>query len=690
MDRLAIDFAPLFPWSVLVPLAAAALLFAGFGLARRARGTVWRAGGLAVLWIGLANPVLVEEERERLPDVAAVVVDDSPSQRVAGRRERTEAALEHLQAGLARLSELEVKVVRAGAASGSGAAGPVDGTRLFDALGQALGKTPRRRMAATILLTDGQVHDAPGPDAAPPVAGPLHVLLTGRRGERDRMLTVEHAPRFALVGKSVALRIRVSDEAARGAVARVRIGQGDGEDRVVRVPIGRPHEIPIDIDRAGSNIVRIEVEPGAGELTAANNRAVLRINGVRERLRVLLVSGKPHPGERVWRNFLKADPSVDLVHFTILRPPEKQDATPVRELSLIAFPIRELFEVRLSEFDLIIFDRYRRRGVIPSLYLDNIVRYVREGGALLEAAGPGFASPSSLFRTPLGAVLPGEPTGRVFERGLRARPASTGLRHPVTADLPGVEDEPPRWGRWFRQIEVAGRRGMVLMNGAEAQPLLILDRVGDGRVAQLLSDHVWLWARGFEGGGPHAELLRRLAHWLMKEPDLEENDLRSEVEGGRLSIVRRSLEADPSPVQVTAPSGEVRTLRLEEGSGGRSRATIAVEQAGVYRISDARRTTLAAVGDLNPLEFADMRATADRLAPAATATGGGVLWAADGLPSLRRVRPGRVAAGEGWLGLVANRVHRVVSLREAPLLPAVALLVLALGALMLAWRREGR
>ncbi|MGE3935686.1 MAG: hypothetical protein AB7F67_20660, partial [Rhodospirillaceae bacterium] len=387
---------------------------------------------------------------------------------------------------------------------------------------------------------------------------------------------------------------------------------------------------------------------------------------------------------------LKADPSVDLVHFTILRPPEKQDATPVRELSLIAFPIRELFEIKLNEFDLIIFDRYRRRGVLPSTYYDNIARYVERGGAVLDATGPEFASPLSLFRTPLGEILPAAPTGTVVEEGFKPQLSEQGRRHPITADLPGADAANPRWGRWFRDIDATVRRGNTLMQGSGERPLLVVDRVGEGRVAQVLSDHLWLWARGFEGGGPHSEMLRRLAHWLMKEPDLEESDLQATFDGNGLTIVRRSLEPDDSPVQVVSPSGETTTVRLTDGFGGRARATVPVKEMGIYRVSDDRHNRLAAVGNLNPKEFADMRASPAPLAPLTQATGGGSHWLADGLPELRRVRDGRRTSGPDWMGLVANNDYRVTSVREVPLLPAIALLILGLGTLLLAWRQEGR
>ena len=689
MSTLSFDAAPMFAWPVLAGFAAIAALIIGFGLWRRARGMGWRVLAIVALLLALLNPVIIEEKRQGLPDIAAVVVDDSASQRIGERDAETEAALSHIQQKLAAMSDLEVKVIRTGGAKQADT-GLRDGTRLFDAVGRALANVPRKRGAATILVTDGQVHDVPSADANLPFSGPLHAVLTGRRDERDRMLVIEHVPNYALIGKKAELRVRVVDQGGTGTTARISVSRDGKHERFIDAPIGREITVPLDIDHSGANIVQLSVEPGAGELTDVNNHGVVQINGVRERLRVLLVSGQPHPGERVWRNLLKADPSVDLVHFTILRPPEKQDGTPVRELSLIAFPIRELFEIKLEDFDLIIFDRYRRRGVLPAIYLDNIVRFIEGGGAVLEAAGPAFAAGLSLFRTPLGAALPGAPTGEVFERGVQPRLTKFGNRHPVTADLVGADMERPTWGRWFRQIDVTARRGHTLMRGVSNRPLLIVDRVGKGRVAQVLSDHIWLWSRGFEGGGPHSEMLRRLAHWLMKEPDLEENDLRAYMEDGKLAVVRRSVETDDAPVEVTTPSGDVRTLNLVPGPGGRAKATVAIDEVGVYKLTDGRHSALAAVGNLNPREFADMRATADRLKPVIIASGGGVHWLQDGPPNLRRVRAGRMSAGSDWLGIVANRDYRVTSVREVPLLPGLAMLLLGLGALMLAWRREGQ
>jgi len=552
---------------------------------------------------------------------------------------------------------------------------------------------PPRRIAGTIVLTDGQIHDLPEDPAAAGLPGPVHMLLTGERGERDRRLVVTRAPSYGIVDDLLSVTVRVEDQGGpEGGETVVELRHPDGRTESFSARIGEETEIPVTLEHAGPTILELSVDGGPSELTLANNRAVIEINGVRDRLRVLLVSGEPHAGERTWRNLLKSDPSVDLVHFTILRPPEKQDGTPINELSLISFPTRELFELKLHEFDLVIFDRYRRRGVLPPVYLQNIVDYVMAGGALLEAVGPTFASPYSIYRTPLGAALPGEPTGAIIERGFKPTVTETGNRHPVTADLPGHGDPEgePRWGRWFRQMDVEARRGHVLMNGAEGRPLLILDRIGLGRVAQINSDHIWLWARGFEGGGPQAELLRRMAHWLMQEPDLEEESIVAQVEDDKLKIVRRSVEPDEWPIELLKPDGETLSVELTETKPGRYEATVPVTEAGLYRVSDGINVAMAAVGALNPLEFADVRASADLVEPIAEATGGSVNWLSDGLPSIRRVKSERSRAGRGWIGLVANGDYLVTGVRQVPAYPGLLALVLALGAMVIAWRREGQ
>jgi hypothetical protein len=684
-SALHIAWAPLVPIWALAALGLVTLVVIGLGLFARARGAWWRAGTALALLAAIANPTLVAERREARPDVAVLVVDESPSQKIGNRLADTRRAAEQLAAKLTQLPGTELRTVTVG--------GNVllsdDGTRLMTQLEKALGDVPRHRLAGVAVVTDGQVHDLPA-EAKDLLGAPLHVLLTGQKGEADRRLVVEKVPTYGLVGKPVSVSIRVEDAAVPpGTQVQLTIRRDGAAEQRQTVPVGRSVEIPMTLDHGGQTVVEMSVEAGPKELTLDNNRAVAALNGVRDRLRVLLVSGEPHAGERTWRSLLKADPGVDLVHFTILRPPEKLDGTPIRELSLIAFPIRELFEIRLDEFNLIIFDRFRRQGILPRAYIANIADYIEKGGALLDATGAPFTGSLSLHRTPLGRVMPAEPTGQVLEQGFKPMLSPAGHRHPVTADLPGGAGEDPTWGRWFRYIDAEAQRGDVVMQGPNNRPLLVLDRVGKGRVAQLMSDHIWLWTRGFEGGGPQAELLRRLAHWLMKEPELEENVLSAHLRGDRLEIKRRSVKPDDRPVTVTLPDGRTASVTMAENTGGAA-GELPVDQVGLYRLSDGQRTAIAAVGPLNPLEWSDVRATDSRLQPFAQASGGSTHWLQDGTPEPRKVRPGRPANGRDWIGFRTNGDYAVVGLDEVALMPALMVLAMALGMAMIAWRREGK
>ncbi|MFC7472954.1 hypothetical protein ACFQS7_01210 [Dankookia sp. GCM10030260] len=689
-----IDLSPIIPLWLLAALGVVAVLALAPAFWRRARGAPLRALVFALILLALANPRLVEETRETRPDIALVVVDRSDSARIGTRAAQVEAARTVLEDRLGRLPELEVRTVEV-------PEGGNQGTRLFGAMEQALAEIPRARLAGVIALTDGQVHDVPG---ASPIEAPFHALLPGRPGETDRRLRVIEAPGFGIVGRSVELRVAVDDLGVPNATgaARLTVRRDGAPPRIESVPVGREHRIEIPIERGGPTVVELAAEARPGEVSELNNRAVVTVTGVRDRLRVLLVSGEPHAGERTWRRLLKADPGVDLVHFTILRPPEKDDLTPLNELALIAFPVRELFQVKLREFDLVVFDRFANRGILPPAYLRNIADYVRGGGALLMSVGPEFAGPVSLAATPLGAVLPARPAAGgqsgAAEGAFRPMVTTLGARHPVTEGLTGANPDDQReatWGRWYRSIRADQRGGTAVMEAAGGAPLLVLDRVGEGRVALLLSDHIWLWSRGHDGGGPQAELLRRAAHWLMREPELEEEDLTARIEAGRLQVQRRSVETVPPPeVTVTAPDGSTRRAPLQPGPGGRATAELAADQPGVWQVSDGRRSAFVAAVSANPLEVADLRADPGRLAPILAATGGAARWlgaaAEPALPELRRVAPGRDAQGGGWIGLRRNGDHTVTGIAAMPLLPPWLALPLVLGVAVLAWRREGR
>lgn len=678
-------FDPLLPLPVLWSLLGLAVLLVGLAALRGLRGWPFRALAAVALLAALANPVLQEEDRKPLSDIVIAVVDDSASQRLSDRSTQTDEALARLTAAVAALDNTELRITRF--ADGADDAG----TLAMTALAEAIAAEPQARIAGAVLISDGQVHDLA---LAPSLPAPLHVLLTGRQTDWDRRLIVTDAPAFAILGEEFTLKLRIDDQGALptdlGGSVELTLAVDAEEPVTFTVPTNTDLELPVTLPHAGQNVLQFSVAGVEGELTDRNNAAVVQINGVRDRLRVLLVSGEPHTGERVWRNLLKSDPSVDLVHFTILRPPEKQDGVPVEELSLIAFPTRELFVEKITEFDLIIFDRYRMRGILPMEYIDNVVSYVRGGGTVLVAAGPEFGAVDSLWRSPLAEILPVEPTSRVIEGGFRPALTEIGRRHPVTEGLEALAPE-GGWGRWFRLIDVRPIAGQVVMSGPEDKPLLVLNRVEQGRVAVLASDQAWLWGRGYEGGGPQLELLRRLAHWMLKEPELEEEALMASANGDVLTITRRTLQADPpGDVTITAPDGTALPVPMVQQSPGRWTVEWKAPEVGLYRLEQGDLVRVVAVGPPAPREFVETLASALPMTPVVAPVQGGILRLEDGFPSLREVRPGRPAAGRGWLGLSPRGASVTEDLRVSPLLPGWVLLLVAAGFALGAWLTEGR
>lgn len=752
----SITFAPLVPWGVIAVLAGAGVALIALAFLRRLPGAWLRAAAALVLLTALANPALQTEERDTLTDIVFVMTDASASQGLSDRTEQTDAAVQALVADVEGLGNTEVRRITVGDDTEDA------GTLLMGALTEALTEEPQSRVAGALIVTDGVVHDAP---LAPAFPAPVQVLLTGRESDWDRRLVIEAAPAFAILGEEITLRLRIEDQGnpppGTGEFADLSIGFDDAEPETFSVAVGSSIDLPITVPKAGLNVVSFTTPEVEAELTPRNNAAVVQINGVRDRLRVLLVSGEPHAGERTWRNLLKADAAVDLVHFTILRPPEKQDGVPSEELSLIAFPTRELFIDKIKDFDLIIFDRYSRRGILPAAYMDNIVSYVEEGGAVLVSNGPEFAGADSIFYSSLGTILPGAPTAQVIEEGFRPMVSERGHRHPVTqgleafapqvfdqaageeafpdapaetapeSDAGGVAatDDEPAWGRWFRIVEVEALSGETVMTGPGERPLLILDRVGEGRVALLASDHAWLWTRGFEGGGPQQELLRRLAHWLMKEPQLEEEALVLATKGDVLSITRRTMQEGDQTVTITgpgiegseadaatdgtepapaepaevapdetdtvelngaAPEGPKLDLPLVETAPGTFTANWRAPEQGLFRVTQGDLAAVAVIGPAAPKEFEQTIATAEPLAVLTGATNGTVTRLEDGLPDVRTVRAGRDAHGRGWIGITPREAWLTTGIKVTPLLPVWALLALATGLMIGAWLREGR
>jgi hypothetical protein len=658
MSMAQIVFAPLLPWPLLAGFAAAAVIALVVG--RRARGLVWRACGFAFLLGVLAGPHWEAETTTPLPDIAVVVVDHSQSMQIGNRAAMAARALAALRASA---KNADVRVVEIPPADNGG-------TALFAGLHDALAGIPPAQLAGVIAITDGEVSDAaPAPD----LGAPLSTLIAAAGPETDRELRLLDAPSYGLAGQTVALEVEVLDHGVNddGAQAMLSVSEDGKPIAASQITVGQPMSISLPVSHPGPCVIAASVSPLPGEVSAVNNQAAFTLNGVQKRLNILLVSGSPAQGERSWRVLLKSDPAVQVVHFTILRNPgELIDADP-QDLALVPFPVRQLFETDLQKFDLIILDRFVTTGLLPPDYLANIANYVQNGGALLAEFGPEFETGDSLALTPLSPVWPAAPVDPgTIDQAYSPAVTALGARHPVTAPLAGTTLAP-----WYRVEAATPAQGDVLMSGADDMPLLVLAEAGKGRVGMLMSDQFWLWTRGGVHDGPALPLLRRIVHWLLREPALEAESLTAGIGGGVLTVTRQTLAADdPGDAAITGPDGGTVNLAMKQTAPGHYTATLPAPDFGVWTISEGGLTAYAVSGAANEEEYQDLAATDAVMSPLSRK----IVWL------------GQTPAPDISNFLIPRHATEVTGTSDIPLLPPVPAMVFALALLFGAWWRETR
>lgn len=682
--NVAFQWAPSLSYLLILLLTAGGVAVFIIARWKRAGEFYWRGLLAVLLAFLLLNPVMVHEERQLLPGKLVIVVDESPSQNIAQRNVTTEKILSYITTALSSMPHIQPVIIRAGL-------DPVSlkdqNTSLFGALRNTLVSLPAGQIAGTVLITDGQVHDVPEILGSLEKAAPFHAILTGKKDEFDRKITVVEAPKYGLMNRDLHIKVKV-DDIGKTPGTPVTLTVRQDEKLVGEYPVttGEVQDYSFTLGHAGQNVFEFSVVAEKSEMTEMNNTAAVLVNGVRDRLKVLLVSGIPHIGERAWRDLLKSDPAIDLVHFTILRSPASFDATPVKEMSLIAFPVDELFEKKIRDFDLIIFDKYAQYGLMQPQYFSNIASFVKEGGAFLMAMGSDQPE-QSLFDTALGEILPVVP--KQAEQSILSQPympqlTELGKTHAVTGDLKSP------WGQWFSQVDVRQTRGQALMTGAEGKPLLILDKVGEGRVAVLTSDNIWLWSKSMQGGGPYTELLRHAAHWLMKEPELEEDYIKITVKESTVTVSERDLDLAEKNITMTRPDGESEKISLQTNEKGWVSTKVIAGQNGIYRFNNGSKTAFAIVGTSYSEEFSDVHTTEEKLKPVVEKTGGAIIWQ-DETPhfSFRNVsaRNG-VFGGRDWIGMKENRAYSVISASSGALVPNWLALLVIFGGLLYAWWRE--
>ena len=678
----SIFFYPYISYNLLYFLSFLSIIMIFIGFKFKASGNILRTILICIILICIANPIIVSENRENIPDTVAIILDLSPSQNIKNRKETAQKTYNLLKEKLEKIDNLDLRFKTINGKNG---------TNIFEPLSEIVADIPSDRLAGAIVITDGQIQDSPKNIENYNFKAPINFLLSGEKNERDRRLIIESAPRFGIVGEEIEVKIMVEDISSKVPNALVSININNDTKKSKAITIGETVVLTLPLDRAGITSLNIEVEPGTEELTLQNNKSVIEINAIRERLKVMLVSGEPNMGLRSWRNLLNSDPSVDLVHFTILRPPNKQDLTPIGELSLIPFPTRELFQLNLKDFDLIIFDQYHLRGILPQYYLKNIVEYVVNGGALLDTAGPAYAGPYSLSQSPLQNILPTEPTGEVISEKFIPGITNEGLRHPVTANLKDDNNQND-WGPWYRMVEGLTISGDVLLEGPENRPLLILNRIGQGRVAQILSDQSWVWSRSENNKGPQADLLRRLVHWLMKEPELEENELSAKVEKDTILITRNSLALNSKPVSLISPSNNKMEIYLDELGNGKQIGKVLSPEQGIWKLSSGKSSISIIVGNSNSSEYLDVRTTDLIIKPIVDKNMGSITWlnSQNNFPNINHIPRSQMKTESKNIQLIKNKKYFIKNLKQTSITPWYILLILSIVLIFLSWYRESR
>ncbi|ALE03566.1 hypothetical protein [Bartonella ancashensis] len=693
----SLTFQPFLPIFWILLLGILPVFFVLISLITRRRGAISRLIALISLMLALSNPIIIREQHEPMKSTVGIVIDRSESQTLGTRTDDSDTALTKLINELAHYPQFEPRFIEAGKSTDNHYA---PSTNLFSALTQAVFDISPSRYAGTILITDGQVHDIPQLSQLNHQA-PINALITGRENEFDRQIKLISPPRFSLINKPQILSILVEDKGipkkSMPAQANITVSVNNQEVGHYSVTPGIIFQAEITLPHTEKNIIKVSTDAYDDELSLNNNQTIAVIEGIRENLRVLLISGAPYNGERTWRDLLKSDSSIDLVHFTILRPPEKADNTPANQLSLIVFPTTKLFVEEINNFDLIILDGYQHSSALPLIYYDHITQYVQKGGALLIVTGPEFVRDNSLEKTPLISVLPALSEGTIIEKPFRPKLTKEGERHPVTRNLATPAHPSHQWGRWFRQIPIKKTyQGLAILKGADEQPLLLLSRINEGRVGMLLSDESWLWARNFDGGGPYAALYRRITHWLMKEPELEEEKLSAISDHHHLTIRRQTLRDQPELVNVIFPSGKKENITLVKEQEGVFTGILKTDEKGIFTIHNGDQTVFSYIGALDNIESLDLVSTENKLAPISQYTGGHTTRLhnskKDGiyLPPIKVIQKQTAASSFPSQSIILKESTetRLIDIAKFPVFSGILALLACIFSLGSAWYRE--
>ncbi|MDC3091077.1 hypothetical protein OA848_01670 [Rickettsiales bacterium] len=601
-----------------------------FSLINKSSGIFLRLGIFILITLLMLKPGYRIEKIENENDIITFVIDKTDSQKISKRIEEVDKTFNKMLLELTKFKDLDILEIVIDNEKITKRLGNIEeiisntktkevvnkitkSTDIINNLENSINEYPSQRISSIFILTDGQIHDLKDNANFEKFDVPIYFLLIGNSKIDDTKVSIISHPEFGYLDEKITIQVLANDfKADENSFLNLTIQNGTFSEKKLKVPNNDVKNIELKLKNHGPNFIKVTTPNRQDELSAVNNSQLINISGVRKKLRVLLISGAPYMGTRVWRNFLKSDTSVELIHMTVLRPPEKNDNTPLEELSLIPFPVKELFEEKLSNFQLVIFDNFEGKKVLTPLYFQNLINFVDKGGAILEITGPSYNSKSSLFKTEIGRILPGIPSGKLIQKEFKPQLTDLGKKHPITESL-FIKNKD--FGTWFQMNDILeiDDDSQVLLSGVNNKPLLAVKKVNDGRIAQIYSHNIWLWSkRENNQGGPYNLLIKNLAHWLMKEPTLEENKLELSFVNNSILIEKSFLrKPDPEKLKITIidPNGIKFEKTLNKSKENRYTAIINNKKDGFYLVYDGEIEKGINTSNENKRELQDFHLT---------------------------------------------------------------------------------
>ena len=459
------------------------------------------------------------------------------------------------------------------------------GSRILELLQVAAKEAPPQ--SALLIFSDGITNgDKKTLDGSPALPIPVFAVDVGEtEGFTDARIADLRAPEFAFRGREFKVDLTIQASGLKGKTIPVYFNRGKNliTSRTMNVDAD-PFEQKITLSFTprdlGPHSFNVAIPNQPGEQITGNNQKEFKVDVQRDKIRVLTLSGSPAWNYRFLRMALKQDPLIELVSFVFLRTPTDSVDVPENQLSLIPFPIDDIFLEELKNFDVVVFDDFSHRAYFNPVYLDRVREFVRDGGGLAMFGGSRAFDAGGYADSSLKEVLPVELDGKgSYQTQATLRPVLTasGKAHPVTRLLPDPKANEEAWNKMppltaFNRVRAA--RGETLLTAgdgtADNAPLLTVGRFGKGRTLALMSDEAWRWnfiaVGNRETPQNHLKLIRQAVRWLAQEPSFEQVQIRPiplSRPGEKVAIKLRVLKDDFTPtaqasvqLRVMGPDGD--------------------------------------------------------------------------------------------------------------------------------------